>query len=122
MITFYIGARGCVFGFVLPRVASVHCKQYGIRKSMYDLLTNTYFKEVMFVSMYVGGYLRPCRLCPHVVIVVGLVCVNNPWGYAVEPLMPDRSKVRVQTKLVYAGLRGARTVEVRFQDASAHQT
>ena len=27
----------------------------------------------------------PCRLCPH---------TNDPWGYAVEPLMPDRSKVR----------------------------
>ena len=38
-------------------------------------------------------YLVPCRLCPHVVVVVGLVCVNDPWGYAVEPLMPDRAKV-----------------------------
>ena len=38
------------------------------------------------------------RLCPHVVVVVRLVCVNDPWGYVVEPLMPDRSKVRCQTK------------------------
>ena len=47
----------------------------------------------------------PCRLCPYVVIVVGLVCVNDPWGYAgyaVEPLMSG--------------------AEIRFQDASAHQT
>ena len=35
---------------------------------------------------------------PHVVVVVGLVCFNDPWGYAVEPLMADRSKVRCQTK------------------------
>ena len=42
--------------------------------------------------------LAPCQLCPHVVVVVGLVCVNDPWGYAVEPLMPDRSKMRRQIK------------------------
>ena len=41
---------------------------------------------------------RPCRMCPHDVVVVGLVYVNGPWGYAVEPLMPDSSKVRRQTK------------------------
>ena len=29
---------------------------------------------------------------------VGLVCVNDLWGYAVEPLTPDRSKVSRQTK------------------------
>ena len=40
----------------------------------------------------------PCRLCPHVVIVVGFVFVNDLWGYAVEPLMVDRPKVRFQTK------------------------
>ena len=40
----------------------------------------------------------PCRQCPHVVVVVDLVCVSDPWGYAVEPLMPERSKVRRQTK------------------------
>ena len=27
--------------------------------------------------------LPPCRLRPHVVVEVGLVCVNNPWGYTV---------------------------------------
>ena len=42
--------------------------------------------------------LCPCRLCLHVVVVVGLVCFYDPWGYAVEPLMPDRSKLRRQTK------------------------
>ena len=40
----------------------------------------------------------PYRLCPHVAVVLGLVCVNDPWGYAVETLMPDRSKMRRQTK------------------------
>ena len=34
----------------------------------------------------------------HVVMVVGLVCFNGPLGYAVEPLMLDRFKVRFQTK------------------------
>ena len=29
---------------------------------------------------------------------VRLVRVSDPWGYAVESLMPDRSKVRRQTK------------------------
>ena len=43
-------------------------------------------------------YLLPCRLCPHVIVVEGLVCVSDPWGYSVEPLMPDRTKVRRQTK------------------------
>ena len=40
----------------------------------------------------------PCRLCPHVVVVVGLVCFEDPWSYAVEPLIPDRPKVRFQNK------------------------
>ena len=35
---------------------------------------------------------------PHVVFVVGRVCFDDPWGYAVEPLVPDRSKMRLQTK------------------------
>ena len=35
----------------------------------------------------------PCRQCPHVVVVIELVCVNDPWGYPVVQLMPDRSKV-----------------------------
>ena len=43
-------------------------------------------------------YIHPCRLCLHVVIVVGLVCFGDPWGYAVEALIPDRSKVRFHTK------------------------
>ena len=34
----------------------------------------------------------------HVVVVLGLVYVNDPWGYTLEPLMPDRSKVIYQTK------------------------
>ena len=38
------------------------------------------------------------RLCPHAVVVVDLVCVNDPWGYAVEPIMSDRFKVRRQVK------------------------
>ena len=65
--------------------------------------------------------MHPCRLCQHVVLVVRLVCFDDPWGYPVESLMPGRSKVRRQTKrpAVYPC---ARTVEVRFRDASAHQT
>ena len=65
---------------------------------------------------------NPCRLCPHVAVVVGLVCFDDPWGYAVEPLMPDRSKVRFQFKRDTGGLRRARTDEVHFWDSSAHQT
>ena len=60
----------------------------------------------------------PCQLCPHVVIEVGLVCFNDLWSYAVEPIMPDGSKVRLQTKRDTRG----RTVWVRFRDASVHQT
>ena len=47
---------------------------------------------------YPTAFINPCRLCSHVVVVIGLVCVNDPWGYAVELLMSDRSKVRRQTK------------------------
>ena len=39
-----------------------------------------------------------CQVCTHVVVVVGLVCTSDPWVYAVEPLMSDRSNVRHQTK------------------------
>ena len=39
-----------------------------------------------------------CRLCPHVVVVVRLEHFNDLRGYAVESVMPDRSKVRFQTK------------------------
>ena len=89
-------------------------------------------------------------MCPYVVVMVGLVCRNDPWGYAVEPLILDRCNVRRQTKphpaehqfcfffprrfisrkkknefdfeAGHGRLRLARTVEVRFRDASAHQT
>ena len=40
----------------------------------------------------------PWRLCPHVVVVMGFERFNDLSGYTVEPLMPDRSKVRFQTK------------------------
>ena len=46
----------------------------------------------------------PCRLCPHVVVMVGLEHFDDPWGYAVEPLL------------------GRRVVVVRFRYASDHQT
>ena len=36
--------------------------------------------------------------------------------------MPDRPKVRLQTKRDMGGLRRAWVVEVSFRDASAHQT
>ena len=60
-----------------------------------------------FEKVNVGQYLHSCRLCPHVVVVVGLVYINDPWGYAVKPLM-----VRLQTErdsVVYAGRFASRT-------------
>ena len=46
--------------------------------------------------MLTTGIKKPIdyRLCPHVVVVVGLLCFDDPWGYVVEPLMPDRPMVR----------------------------
>ena len=35
---------------------------------------------------------------PHFLVVVGFVCFDIAWSYAVEPLMPVRSKVIFQTK------------------------
>ena len=35
---------------------------------------------------------------PLIAVMVGLECFNDLWGYAVDPLMPVRSKVRFQTK------------------------
>ena len=48
----------------------------------------------------VFGCSRPCRLCPHVIVL----CGSDPWGYAVEPLMPAG----------HGALRRAQTLEVRF--------
>ena len=59
----------------------------------------------------------PCQLCP-LVVVVGLECFSDLWGYTVKPLMPDRSKVTFQTNKdtgVYAVCGYSRF-------ASAHQT
>ena len=53
------------------------------------------------------------------VVMVGLESFNDLWGYAVEPLMPIRSKVKFQTKR-NTGICAVR-VEVRFQVASVHQ-
>ena len=63
-------------------------------------------------------------VCPHVVVVVGLERFNDLCGYAAEPLMLDRSKVRFQNKepVSFLGLRRARLVEFRFLDGSANQT
>ena len=47
---------------------------------------------------YRQGIQAPCRLCPHVVVVVGLEWFSDLWDTAVEPLMPDRPKVTLQTK------------------------
>ena len=55
-------------------------------------------------------------------LVVGLERFNDLWDYAVEPLIPDRSKVRFQTKRDKGGLRRAQAVECRCRNASAHQT
>ena len=53
--------------------------------------------------------------------MVGLVCFDDPWGSVVEPLMPDRPKVRFKTKRA-GGLRRAGVVVIRFRYAYAHQT
>ena len=54
--------------------------------------------------------------------MVGLVRFDDTWGYAVEALMPDRSKVEeIPDQAGHWGLRRARTVEVRFRDSSAYQ-
>ena len=52
--------------------------------------------------------------------MVGLACFDDPCSYAVEPLMPDSSKVRFQAG--HGDLSRAETVGVHFRDASAHQT
>ena len=41
---------------------------------------------------------EPCRLRTNVIVVVRLERFNDLLGYAVEPIMSDRSKVRFQTK------------------------
>ena len=50
----------------------------------------------MFVCMFCILPILPANCV--VVVVVRLECVNDPWGYAVDKLMPDRSKLRRQTK------------------------
>ena len=62
----------------------------------------------------------PCRLCLHVVVVVGLERLSDFRAMKVEP--PDKPKVRFQTTRDATGLRRARVVEGRFREASAHQT
>ena len=53
----------------------------------------TFIQNLLLFSngQTVYKFINPCRLCPHVTVVVGLVCFD-PWGYAVELLMPDRCK------------------------------
>ena len=63
-------------------------------------------------------YRSPCRLCPHIVVVVGL---EHLWGYAVEPLIPNRTKVKFQAKRDMGFTLWA-MVEARFREASGHQT
>ena len=57
-----------------------------------DLYTFVYCIKIYFAARVTGPD------CVHVVVVVGLVCLNDLWGYTLEPLMPGRSKVRFQTK------------------------
>ena len=56
--------------------------------------------------------LRP--LCPHVVVAVGLMCFDDPWGYAVAT---HAWQVQGETpeQAGHGGLRRAQMVEVRFQ-------
>ena len=52
-----------------------------------------------FHQEFVSSSHNDCgRLFTHVVFVVGFVCFDAPWDYAVEPLMPDKSTVSIQTK------------------------
>ena len=53
-------------------------------------------KELLFDDLL--SQESPCRLCPHVVVAVGLLYFDDSRGYAVDPLMFDRSKVRFKTK------------------------
>ena len=53
--------------------------------------------------------------------MVGLERVIDHWGYTVEPLMPDRPKVRDQTKRE-RGLRRVREVQVHFRDNETYVT
>ena len=78
------------------------------------------FKHVIHLNrtLLLSSSLEPCRLCPHVIVVMGLKRINDLWNYAVEPNMPARFKVRFQ----HGGLRHVRVVEVLFRDASVHQT
>ena len=60
-----------------------------------------HLSEMMFPGNVFQHHLADCGLptdCPHVVVMVGLVCINDPWGYMGEPLMPEWSMVRRQTK------------------------
>ena len=70
--------------------------------------------------------LWPYRLCPHVVVVLGLsvgrMCFDDTWGYAWRPLMPDGSKVRFQTKRDTRVYVVGGWLRLRFRDTSAHQT
>jgi hypothetical protein len=53
-------------------------------------------------SLEPRSHLTPHRWCFHLVVVVGLVCTNDPESYAGVPTgrasQPDRSKGRYQTK------------------------
>ena len=89
-------------GFLhLPTCHSLCCLSYNL----------SFASPNKFIPYTQHTHTFPYRLCPHVVVMVALVCVNDPWGYAVKPLMPDRSKLKRRT----------RTVEVRFRDASVYQ-
>ena len=65
-------------------------------KTNYDF-TFTVFLVTSWLSR-TSRFRAPCRLSLQVVVMVGLERFNNPWVYAAEPLMPDRPKVRDQTK------------------------
>ena len=62
--------------------------------------------------------LTSCRLCLHVVVVVGLECFHDLLDDAVEPLMPDRVKVNQGG---HGGSRRACVVKVRYWDVQANQ-
>ena len=62
------------------------------------LAQRTVFCATSFLRYDTATRCCSLALCFHVVVVVELERFNDIWGYAVEPLMPDQSKVTFQTK------------------------
>ena len=60
--------------------------------------TNKAYQNVKLEGIILNTMCSCSAAHPHGIVVVGLVCLNDPWSYPVEPLTPNRSKMRRQTK------------------------